>query len=361
LTTFLCWPSCRDHPVTGLALLPGLAVTIHLQYQLCRHLGANHRPGEENQLFPTLGVANWVTLLRASAVVALAGFLPLAVQPPGLGLPLALTWTPGVIYLGGGLADLVDGFVARRQGRETELGQRLDTASDAAGLLVASLLAVCLGRLPAIYLLVGLAYYPFIFGIWLRQKRALPLVALPPRPYARIIAGFQMGLVGVALLPFLAPAFIKVAALICMTPLLIGFGRDWLVVSGRIKIDSSKQSTMEHWAVPRLGRTLPLMLRLIILAGGSMMLVAFGVYPTHPYWRLALIFCCLLAGLGLMGRSAGLGLTLLLGSQQSPFGMDITPMLLFAAAATLMLTGTGAMSLWSPEEGLLYRRPLRKR
>jgi hypothetical protein len=31
-------------------------------------------------------------------------------------------------------------------------------------------------------------------------------------------------------------------------------------------------------------------------------------------------------------------------------------MVLFAAAAGLMLTGTGAMSLWAPEEAILYRR-----
>ena len=41
----------------------------------------------------------------------------------------------------GGLADLLDGFVARRQQRQTELGQRLDIETDAAGLLVALLWA----------------------------------------------------------------------------------------------------------------------------------------------------------------------------------------------------------------------------
>jgi hypothetical protein len=31
-------------------------------------------------------------------------------------------------------------------------------------------------------------------------------------------------------------------------------------------------------------------------------------------------------------------------------------MVVFSAAATLMLTGTGAMSLWAPEDRILYRR-----
>ena len=355
-TIFFCWPFFQDHPATGLTLLPGLAVAAHLQHQLYRHLGSNHRRGEEDQLLPTLGAANWVTLLRASAIVTLSGFLPMAVQQRVLGTPEATPWAPGLIYFGIALTDLLDGFVARALRRETELGKRLDTETDAAGLLVASLLAVSLGKLPAIYLLVGLAYYPFIFGLWLRQKQELPLVALQPRPYARIIAGFQMGLVGMALLPVITPPFTFVAALIFMVPLLIGFGRDWLVVSCRMKADRSQQTAMDHWAKFLFGKTLPLVLRPIILASGILTLTGFGLFHTHPSWSLALSCCCLLAGLGLMGRSAALCLAMLLSSQQSPFGVTITVMLLYSAAATLMLTGTGSLSLWSPEERILYRR-----
>jgi hypothetical protein len=31
-------------------------------------------------------------------------------------------------------------------------------------------------------------------------------------------------------------------------------------------------------------------------------------------------------------------------------------LVVFAAAAALMVTGTGALSLWTPEETILYRR-----
>lgn len=355
LTIFLSRPLFLQHPAAALMLLPGLAVAVHLQRQLFRHLGSNHRPGEEDQPFPTLGAANWITLLRASAIVALAGFLPMALQR-GDGLPEVLSWAPGLIYLGVSLADLLDGMVARKQDRQTELGKRLDIEVDAAGLLVASLVAVSLGRLPAVYLLVGLAYYPFIFGIWLRQKRNLPLIALQPRPLARIIAGFQMGLVAMALLPLLKPAFTFVAAYIFMTPLLVGFVRDWLVVSCRLKTDSDQQAPLDRWARSLLTRALPLVLRLIILTVGITTLAGSGLYQTHPAWQLAQSTFCLLAGLGCMGRSAGLFLVLLLGSNLSPFGMSMPSMVLFGAAATLMLTGTGALSLWSPEERILSRR-----
>lgn len=328
------------------------AAVVQLQQFLARQLASNHRPGEEGRPFPTLGAANWITLLRAGAIVGLAGFVPMAVR----GLPEGMAWAPGLIYLGVSLADLLDGFVARRQNRETELGKRLDIGTDAAGLLVASLLAVCLGRLPALYLLVGLAYYPFIFGIRWRQKRALPVVALQSRPSARIIAGFQMGLVGMALLPLFEPAFTSVAAFIFMTPLLLGFLRDWLVVSCRVQTDGCQQTAAERRARPLLTKFLPLLLRLVILAGGIVIFIDGEVYQVHPAWQLLQSACCLLVGLGCMGRTAGLVLSLLLASYYSPFGTSIAAMSLFAAAAALMLTGTGVMSLWSPEEMILYRR-----
>jgi CDP-diacylglycerol---glycerol-3-phosphate 3-phosphatidyltransferase len=355
ISVFLDRPYLRRRPAIVLGLLPGLAVALYILGQLSRHLGANHRRGADGPVFTGLGAANWITLLRAGAIVGLAGFLPMAVQRSPA-LPSALPWAPGIIYLGISLADLLDGYVARHQGRETELGRRLDIEADAAGLLVASLVAVAFGRLPAIYLLVGLAYYPFILGIRVRQKRALPVIALQPRPYARIIAGFQMGLVGLALLPVFNPAFSSVAALIFMTPLLIGFLRDWLVVSGRMATGAGQQSTLDQRIRSWMLKTLPLVLRPIMLAGGIAALAGHGVYQAHPLWQLAHGLCCLLAGIGCMGRSASLLLTLMLASTPSPCGLSAIAMVIFSTAATLLLTGSGAMSLWAPEEMILYRR-----
>ena len=337
------------------ALLPGLMVAMYLVQLLFHHLPANHRCGERDQLFPTLGAANWITVLRACAIVALAGFLPVATQHDQ-GLSTTLIWAPGLIYLGISLADLFDGLIARKQCRETELGKRLDIETDAAGLLVATLLAVSLGRLPPLSLLVGLAYYLFIFGIWLRQRGCLPLVDLQSRPFSRIIAGYQMGLVGIAFLPIFNPVFTFAAAFIVMTPLLVGFARDWLVVSCRIHTDADQQTAMDRWAGDLLTQSFPIVLRLIILTGGVLTLVGGDVFRVYPLWQWVQSFCCLFAGLGLMGRSAALLLVLLLSLTLSPFGTAAPALALFGAAATLMLTGTGPFSLWSPEENILYRR-----
>jgi CDP-diacylglycerol---glycerol-3-phosphate 3-phosphatidyltransferase len=157
----LC-PCCRDFLRPSSA-----AAAVHPS-------GENHRCGEADQPFPTLGAAIWITLLRGAAVVALAGFLPLAVLPAPL-RPEPWSGRRGLIYLGIALADLLDGFVARRLHRQTPLGRRLDVETDAAGLLVALLVAVSLDRLPAFTLLVGLAYYLFCFGIRRRRQQGICL------------------------------------------------------------------------------------------------------------------------------------------------------------------------------------------
>jgi CDP-diacylglycerol--glycerol-3-phosphate 3-phosphatidyltransferase len=357
VTLFLCRRLFQQHSLALMALLPGLLVALSLQNVLLGHLTANHRSGEADRLFPSLGVANWITLLRAAAIVALAGFLPLAVHPAPA-FPPHLVWAPGLIYLGISLADLLDGFVARRQHRETELGKRLDIETDAAGLLVALLVAVSLDRLPALTLLAGLAYYLFIFGIWWRRQRHLPLIALQSRPYSRIIAGIQMGLAAIALLPFFDPPFTFIAAYIVMTPLLVGFGRDWLVVSRRMQVNGNQQTNLDHWAGLILTRYLPLGLRLILLAGGIAAIVINTVSSASPFWLWVQSLFCLLAGLGFLGRCSALLLTLLLGCSLTPFGTEPLTLALFCTAATLMLTGTGPLSLWSPEERILYRRNL---
>ena len=355
VTLALCWPTVRTAPAAFVTLVPGLAVAIHMHRHLHRHLGANHRQHDVEHIFPTLGAANWITLARAGAIIVLAGFLPMALHPGSLGAN-TLLWAPGILYLGLSLADLADGFIARRQRRETDLGKRLDIETDAAGLLVSSLLAVALGRLPVVYLLACLAYYMFLLGIWARQRRSMPVVALQQRPYARITAGFQMGLVGLAFLPILHPRFITLAAVMFMIPLMLGFLRDWLVVSCRLKTDASQQSSLDVWIRSLTMGPLPWALRLMVVAGGLVVLAGRDDAKAHLPWVLAIGLCCLLAGLGLVGRSASLLLVLLLSCTLSPFGASLPVMGVFATATALLLNGTGALSLWSPEEHILYRR-----
>ena len=143
-----------------------------------------------------------------------------------------LSWTPGTLYLTASLLDYLDGRVARADKHETRLGAFLDINLDALGLLVAPLLAVWYGQLPYAYLSVGASYYLLVFGIWLRKKYSKPVFEIKPRRSARIIAGYQMGFVGIALLPVISSPVTTVAAYIFMIPLLAGFTKDWMIAGG---------------------------------------------------------------------------------------------------------------------------------
>ena len=178
-----------------------------------------------------LGCGTWITITRAMLIAILAGYL-FQPWPPSRLVPGRLSWTPGTLYLAASFLDYLDGRVARAQQHETRLGAFLDINIDALGLLIAPLLAVWYGQLPIAYLSVSAAYYLFVFGIWLRKKLLKPVFEIKPRRSARIIAGFQMSFVGIALLPDISPSVKIVAAYIFMMPLLAGFVKDWLFASG---------------------------------------------------------------------------------------------------------------------------------
>ena len=359
LTVAAAWPIVRSDPATLAVLLPGLAVAFYIRRHLLQHLNTNHHPDSQDLLYGTLGAANWITLARAGAIIVLAGFLPHAVladyAPHNAPDNPVWLWLPGILYLSASLADLLDGYIARKQKHETELGQKLDMATDAAGLAVAALLAVVLGRLPVAYLLVGMAYYLYIFTIWLRHRRGLPVIAWRARPYARIIAGCQMGLVAMVLLPVFQRPFSFLAGYLFMTPLLLGFIRDWLVISGRLATDEKQQARIDR-QVHSLMQWLSPILRLLLIAGAIITVADSTLVSSHLGWQTVFGLCCLMAGLGFCGRSAALVLILLLGCWTSPFGLSMLSIYIFSIAVFLTLAGTGRLSLWAPEEALLYRR-----
>lgn len=185
----------------------------------------------ENVLRPTLGYGTWVTIIRGALIAVLAGYL-FQPWPTSNFSPGRLSWTPGLLYLTASILDWIDGRVARACRHETRLGAFLDINLDALGLLIASLAAVWYGQLPPAYLSAGFAYYAFIGGIWLRKKFSKPVFELRPWRGARIIAGFQMGFVGIALLPIVKPSVTTLTAYGAMLFLLAGFVRDWMIVCG---------------------------------------------------------------------------------------------------------------------------------
>jgi CDP-diacylglycerol--glycerol-3-phosphate 3-phosphatidyltransferase len=205
-------------------------ITAYVLILLRIGLPLNYHP-RKKVLHSNLGYGTWITITRAMLIAMVAGYL-FQPWPQSHLFPGRLSWTPGTLYLTASLLDYLDGRVARAGENETRLGEFLDINIDALGLLIAPLLAVWYDQLPGAYLSVGAAYYLLVFGIWLRKKYSKPVYKIKPRRSARIIAGFQMGLVGFALLPVISPPITTVAAYIFMIPLLAGFAKDWMIAVG---------------------------------------------------------------------------------------------------------------------------------
>ena len=85
-----------------------------------RALALNHPP-QKPRLRPSLGAANWLTLLRGGLIAVLAGFV---FQPALSDGSLAgwIAWAPAALYIAAAALDGADGFLARVTGSATRRG-----------------------------------------------------------------------------------------------------------------------------------------------------------------------------------------------------------------------------------------------
>jgi CDP-diacylglycerol--glycerol-3-phosphate 3-phosphatidyltransferase len=201
------------------------------------------------------GAANLLTLLRGLLIAVLAGYV---FAPRSAGLS---GWLPALVYTAVICLDFLDGTVARRTGTRTLLGGALDQELDGLGLLVAMGLVVQYGVLPWQLLLVGLAHYLFALALFTRRRSGHPVHPLPPDPWRRRLAGFQMALAAAFLWPIARRSPALLAEALIGAPFLLGFLRDWLVVSGRLDSGGPLLTRWRARAVPWLNVRLPLLLR----------------------------------------------------------------------------------------------------
>ncbi len=352
-------------------LLQAAAVNAYVLWLLWKALKKNYHPVTKI-LLPNLGYANWLTLLRGFLIGTLAGFLfqttPITAERSNW-----LAWTPGAIYILAAVLDYFDGYVARITKHETRLGEGLDTKIDALGLLVASVLAIGYDRLPIFYIAVGLAYYLFQFGIWFRKKNGRQVITLEPHPAKRMIAGFQMGLVAIALLPVFSRPAMTIAALIFMIPLLSSFLRDWFVICGYVEVNSFQHTRWDRHIAFLFIKLLPVFLRVIIVIAGI-----FFFYEARtalftgketlsgtlldlsvPYDLPELLIMAtvgLMIALGIGARIAALIICILLAGTLTTMHLPLSLFFIFSCAVALMLTGSGFLSAWHPEDTLLLER-----
>lgn len=317
-------------------------VSLYALWLLRRGLPHNHRQSDQ-QLLSHLGIGNVLTLLRGLAVALLAGFL-LTPRPGDL-----LAWAPGLLYLAAATADYFDGYLARLTKQATALGADLDMEFDALGMLTATLLASLYGQVPAWYVAVGFARYLFVAGLWQRRRRGLPLHPIPPSAQRRINAGLQMGFMGVILLPAFTPPATTLAAPIFAAALFASFARDWLVVSGRL---DPQTDTYRRWRA-KLGRWmfhwLPLPLRAIAV-GAAMSLILADV----ALWPTAVAAGSL--ALGAAGRLGAAALALCAAASIQATGLTTANALALVASLLLLYLGSGAYTVWRPEDRWITRR-----
>lgn len=342
----------QESAATAWLLLAGLVAVFQL-VSLWRLLPSNQRP-TETAILPMFGAGTSLTLLRGLLIALLAGFL-LFPRPPG-----ALGWLPAALYILSDFTDFFDGYLARRFKQVTRLGQELDMRFDALGVLVVMLLAYRYGSLPIWYLPVGFARYVFLFGAWIRRRLGRPLFDLPPSNARRGFAGLQMGFLTAMLFPIVRPPLSFLAAALFMTPFLVRFSLDWLILSG-VRLPARRQTTPNP---ARLGRLLsswfPLLLRGLaaaILLGWSWPSLS-SVSPLTFPWIMA-VFELLFALLFLTGTANRIVavismLALALKTHNTAVGAQHG---LFVIAATgLLFLGSGAYSLWKPIEHLVRAR-----
>jgi CDP-diacylglycerol---glycerol-3-phosphate 3-phosphatidyltransferase len=341
---------------------------------LGRYLPHNRREGE-TAVLPTLGWGNGLTIGRGLLLAMLGGFifLPWPLGPLG--------WLPVILYTAADLCDAFDGFAARRTHHQTELGSILDTEYDGLGVLLVVGLAIWYGQLPWWYAALAAARYLFVAGLAWRAWRGLPVYPLGPSQYRRLTAGFQMGFLTVALWPVFRPPAVWVAGAVFLAPTLILFGRDWLVVSGRLDPHTAAYARWHKRAQEWVLGWSPLLWRGVV----GVTAVSTGLFPPVwgglPAWRALfaswgwadpwLSVAGTLSGgaavvglaavvLGVWGRWMALplvwatamhfvaALPLTEGLGRWPYA------LLLASNLALILTNFGHYALWKPSEGYLF-------
>ena len=170
--------------------------------------------------FSRFGAANYVTMVRA-------GFMSLRFGLIGESGSARLLWTTIAVVAFVAVLDGVDGWLARRSQLASEFGARFDMETDAALILVLSVLVWEHEKAGVWVLLCGLMRYAFVAAGWL-----LPWLAQPLRSTWRgksVAVAQYIGL-SVALAPLVTPPFSALVAAATLTALGWSFAVDvmWL-------------------------------------------------------------------------------------------------------------------------------------
>jgi len=208
-----------------------------------------------------------------------------------------LAWLPGILYILSDTADFFDGYVARVTQHATRLGEILDMSFDGLGVLAA------------------------------------------------------------VLLPLFSPPGTHIAAALFGLPLLAGFLRDGLYVSGVLR----PRRGLPAKSRPVLERGLPIGLRLLVLVLNAYSIAGWITEFPNLSSTLALLglvntLVVTLLILGVLPRITAILALCLLGFYQMIDHLSAVQIILAATYTLILYIGGGAFSLWSPEEYLFRNR-----
>ena len=346
-------------------LIASLAAGYQLWF-LRRNIGRN-RSSTEQRLLPDLGVGTITTFARGLLLAAVGGFL-FSARPSGV-----LAWAPTVLFTTAEVLDYLDGYLARRIGHLTQLGEALDLELDSLGMFAGSLLAVWYRTLPWPFLLIGLASYLFQLGKWALRRTGRPVRELPRSFSRRPIAGLMMGFLSAMLWPIVKPPATTLAGMFFLAPFVGSFARDWLVVSGAVDPSAPVYQRTRSWVRAALLRWAPLAARTVVVlslaAEISRRTVRLAIEPEiflqagFPFnqgvVRIFLfleVLGAILIGLGIAGRIAAFALVFPVGFTILAEGLNNPLAILLSGLLTVLILGTGAFSVWQPEDRIFTRR-----
>ena len=194
-----------------------------------------------DNLFTRVGPANLVTAIRAILVGLVAGLIGRTATPPVLWFVIGLTAVMAAL-------DGLDGWIARRTGTASAFGARFDMETDAALILVLSILVWQHGKAGAWVLGCGLMRYAFVAAGWLLPWLARPL---PPTRRGKTVAVAQLVGLSVSLAPVVPAGPSGVIAAVTLAALVWSFATDvaWLARqhSSRLTGHRDAETQSEHF------------------------------------------------------------------------------------------------------------------
>lgn len=314
------------------AILFAVVVLVYATVTLQRNAAVHAEPAR-------FGVANHFTLLRGSLLTACFGYAFVLRRPE-------YEWVPFLLYSAALVLDFADGYLARITGNETTAGVVLEHEFDSFGVIAASVVAWSWGVLPILFVPVAFGRYIYLAAERIRVLRRRPMSPLRYSISGRVIAGLYMGFLAASLMPALPLPLLRAGAPLFLVPFIGSFLRDWLIACGTLRFDGCTYTWLSRFMREWLFGIIPVFVRMI--AALACVVMSFEIGGVS---RAILIVAGLLVAAGAVARTAAfLAMGTLAFVVFPQLGQSLLVVSTFALCTTVLVLGSGRLSLARPEE-----------